>query len=95
MALELTKTETAATWAEVDGIKVSLGEKEVSATLYIKVNLVRATKESGVANLLISNGNSTQAETKEFPIDLDGPNFIKQAYLHIKTLPEFAGSLDV
>jgi len=26
--------------------------------------------------------------------DLDGPNPIKQAYLHLKTLPEFADAID-
>jgi hypothetical protein len=95
MAIQITKSETVATWAEVDGIKVSLGEREVSVRLYVKVSFVRATKANGTAHLLISNEDFTQTQTKEFPINLDGPNFIKQAYEHIKTLPEFAGSVDV
>jgi hypothetical protein len=28
------------------------------------------------------------------PLDLNGPNPIKQAYLHLKSLPEFAGATD-
>lgn len=28
------------------------------------------------------------------PYDLDGPNPIRQAYLHLKTLPEFANAVD-
>ena len=28
------------------------------------------------------------------PFDLNGENAIKQAYLHLKTLPEFAGATD-
>jgi hypothetical protein len=28
------------------------------------------------------------------PLDLDGPNHIKQAYLYLKTLPEFANAID-
>jgi hypothetical protein len=34
--------------------------------------------------------------SKEYsaPYDLDGPNPIRQAYLHLKTLPEFAGATD-
>jgi hypothetical protein len=30
----------------------------------------------------------------ECPYSLDGPNPIKQAYLHLKTLPEFADAID-
>jgi hypothetical protein len=30
----------------------------------------------------------------EFPYDLNGPNPIKQAYLYLKTLPEFADAVD-
>jgi hypothetical protein len=39
---------------------------------------------------------SAQAFSKEFEFtpDLDGPNFIKQVYLHLKTLPEFEGAVD-
>lgn len=29
-----------------------------------------------------------------FVPDLNGANFIKQSYLHLKTLPEFAGATD-
>jgi hypothetical protein len=29
-----------------------------------------------------------------FAPNLDGPNFIKQAYEHLKTLPEFDGAVD-
>jgi hypothetical protein len=30
----------------------------------------------------------------EFAPDLNGPNLFKQAYLHLKTLPEFADAVD-
>jgi len=29
-----------------------------------------------------------------YPYDLEGPNPIKQAYLHLKSLPEFADAVD-
>ena len=29
-----------------------------------------------------------------FSANLDGPNFIKQAYLYLKTLPEFSDATD-
>ena len=30
----------------------------------------------------------------EFSVDLEGPHPIKQAYLYLKTLPEFADAID-
>lgn len=30
----------------------------------------------------------------EFPANMDGPNFIRQGYEYLKTLPEFAGAAD-
>jgi len=64
---------------------------------YIKVATVIASKSEGQATVVFS------AKTKDlilfernflFPIDLEGPNPIKQAYLHLKTLPEFADAID-
>lgn len=95
MALKVTVSKTAPAWADVDGIKISLGERAVSADLYVKVNMVEATKEKGTAHLLLSSEGSAQMQIKQFPVDLDGPNFIKQAYEYLKTLPEFAGAADV
>jgi hypothetical protein len=42
-----------------------------------------------------STGNPSFATAGfECYYDLDGPNPIKQAYLHLKTLPEFADAID-
>ena len=94
MALKLKISTTAPAWADVDGVRVSLGNQPVRVELYVKVNLVEATKEDGVAHLLVSNNESAQMQRKDFKINLDGKNFIAQAYDHLKTLPEFAGAED-
>jgi hypothetical protein len=52
---------------------------------YLRFNLeIKATK-SGVSLDTLSYSVS---------LDLEGPNPIKQAYLHLKTLPEFADAID-
>jgi hypothetical protein len=94
MALKIKLSKMAQTWAEVDGVRVSLGDQAVNVELYVKVNLVEATKEDGVAHLLISTGGSAQMQRQNFKINLDGKNFIAQAYDHLKTLPEFADAID-
>lgn len=33
-------------------------------------------------------------EFYDFVPSMEGPNYIKQAYLHLKTLPEFEGAVD-
>lgn len=65
---------------------------------YIKVSQIKANKESAVAivNFFIEKeGVLLKTENIEFSINLDGANFIAQAYEHLKTLPEFAGAADV
>ena len=64
---------------------------------YYKVSQVSASKEKAVANVhaMTENGGSV-IDRKEyiFVPDLNGTNFIAQAYEHLKTLPEFAGATD-
>ena len=65
--------------------------------VYIKVTRVSATKLEGTATLWFTkgkDGNFLKDFSVDFPIDLDGKNFIAQAYEHIKTLPEFSGAVD-
>lgn len=64
---------------------------------YIKVFQANSTKETCTATYKImkdSNGQVLQEHLTAFPLDLDGPNPIKQAYLYLKTLPEFADATD-
>jgi hypothetical protein len=42
----------------------------------------------------VANGVEVYSKPHSFTPDMDGPNFIKQAYQHLKTLPEFEGAVD-
>lgn len=64
---------------------------------YIKVAQVKASKEGAIAIVNFfseKEGVSLKTENFEFPINLNGSNFIAQAYEHLKTLPELAGATD-
>ena len=65
--------------------------------VYIKVCQVTASKTDGSAHLRFyknKDGNLLKEQDIDFPVTLDGGNFIEQAYAHIKTLPEFSQSKD-
>jgi len=63
--------------------------------VYIKVGDVVGNK-SFVEFEVIFNEDSTfiKKENYTFTPDMQGENFVKQAYEHLKTLPEFAGAVD-
>jgi hypothetical protein len=42
-----------------------------------------------------TSGEPMEIKFYQIPLDINGANFIKQAYAHLKTLPEFADSTDV
>lgn len=65
---------------------------------YLKVETVNADKNHVEANLMIrdqADGTLIKSKQVYFDADMNGPNFIKQAYLHLKTLPEFSSAEDV
>lgn len=75
----------------------NFGESITFTDAYIRVTQASATKETCVASYKIlrsKDGPDLQERFADFSIDLDGPNPIKQAYLHLKTLPEFADATD-
>lgn len=73
------------------------GEIEIDA--HISVIHVSGTSEHAVCNVRTrrnsKEGGIVSDDVYEFTPDMDGPNFIKQAYQYIKTLPEFASAEDV
>ena len=73
---------------------VNTGESMVSVNAYIKVKNVQGGKETVTASVEFSDGQMALQKQVVFAPDLDGPNFIKQAYEHLKTLPEFDGAVD-
>ena len=64
---------------------------------YFKVSQVSATKEKAVATvhaMIESGGSVIDRKDYTFVCNLNGANFIAQAYNYLKTLPEFAGATD-
>jgi hypothetical protein len=63
--------------------------------VYIKIETLDLNKISGKANLSYkSNSNLIKYNQVQFEYNINGDNPIKQAYLHIKSLPEFADAVD-
>jgi hypothetical protein len=70
----------------------------MSVPCYCKVASVRGGKDGMEATLearhINSEGELVDAWRVQFVPDLDGPNFIAQAYAHFKALPQLAGATD-
>jgi|SaaInlStandDraft_3_1057020.scaffolds.fasta_scaffold100827_2 hypothetical protein len=64
---------------------------------YIKVMSISGDKQNMTYHVAFINLDTTvDSVNHSFTPDmLSGDNFIKQAYLHLKTLPEFVGATDV
>jgi hypothetical protein len=62
---------------------------------YFKVETIAGDKSSLTATVS-SQVSSSQKQFVSYTFTplLDGPNFIAQAYEHLKTLPEFEGAID-
>jgi hypothetical protein len=73
------------------------GKQFVFTNAYIKVDQQEGTKEKmrfAVNYTAEKNGEIIERKVYEFVPNLNGENFIKQAYLHLKSLPEFADAVD-
>lgn len=99
MALQHTITVSGAGTIKTEDGVVALGDRtETLANCYIKVDGIDASKEIATASVSISVSGETKIFRKYTfaPSVSDGSaNFIKQAYEHLKALPEFAGAADV
>lgn len=76
----------------------TLENKLVANNAYIRItNISIANKEHAVANLSFGVDETAipfQHKTIPFAYNLQGDNAWRQAYTHIKTLPEFVGATD-
>lgn len=72
-------------------------ESKTLSSAYIKVESVDARKDTATAYVSIASGESRLGKKYQFTPSVadNADNFIKQAYEHLKTLSEFAGSTDV
>jgi hypothetical protein len=73
---------------------VNLRDDTIELDCYVKVNMVKANKDKATAEVVFTSGNSVFTKFYEFATDMQGENPIRQAYKHLKTLPEFAGATD-
>lgn len=80
------------------GYPESASEKEVVfEKTYCKIVGLSGNKDNfnfKLAKMSAKDGVLVEEQDFSFKPTLDGGNFIEQAYNHLKTLPEFAGSTD-
>jgi len=64
---------------------------------YIRVERVEGTKHLVHATVSLEDVKAGYESSTfiEFSPDMNGANFITQAYAHLKTLPEYKGAVDV
>jgi len=92
MALKKTEIVQAQLVARTDlGVQDLNETRMVQMEKYIKVERVEGDKNKAKA-FVSQNGQSLIEIT--FNVDLSGGNFIKQAYQHLKNLPEFDNAVD-
>lgn len=76
----------------------NFGEEQTFNNAYIKVARVSGTKTSVSAVVEIrkeADGKLLHSESHVFEPSMSADNFIKQAYQHVKTLPDYSGATDV
>ena len=67
----------------------------VANDVYVKVSGIYGSKDSiSFQAIGIANDQQIFSGSFSFAPTLEGDNFIKQAYAHLKTLPDFAGAVD-
>ena len=92
MALKKIETTEAQLVARTDlGVQDLNETRMVQMEKYIKVERVEGDKNKAKA-FVSQNGQFLRQIT--FDVDLSGGNFIKQAYQHLKNLPEFDSAVD-
>lgn len=77
--------------------RIAFGQSVAVPDAYIKVESVTGNKaiiHANVSFMTASDGQEIDSLRVGFEPSIDGGNFIKQAYEHLKTLPEFDGAVD-
>ena len=74
-----------------------LGTNVVVPDAYMKIARIDGSKERLRVTVEVKDkkdGQSLSTHTHQFEPSLDGDNFIRQGYVFIKTLPEYADAVD-
>lgn len=81
---------------QTQGGQTSVGHQKASFSAYCKVINFTGDKNHGRINVESTGDGfrSISEYTVPFSIEDDAPNFVKQAYIYLKTLPEFADATD-
>ena len=76
--------------------RIKTGQSKVAIAAYIKVQSISGDKNNINATVMFTDDNIQFNKQYGFPASvIDGaPNYIKQAYTYLKTLPEFENSED-
>jgi len=81
-----------------ENVVIKTGHANITTPpLYIKVQSISGNKITVSATVTFSYQESKEQLMQKdyiFSANLNGGNFIAQAYEHLKTLPEFAGATD-
>lgn len=106
--MALTKTTTVNVHIEAKGPSIALAALEIPQfetrsvpvkDAYIRVEEVTSTKSAGIATVHIYTADKSELIGKdgfEFAVSVGAgsPNFIQQAYEHMKRLPKYAEAKD-
>ena len=76
--------------------QVALGDQNATFTAYCKITTVNGNKEGGRIAVECSADNYNVVKQYDVPFSVEdgAPNFIKQGYEHLKTLPEYKDAVD-
>jgi len=80
--------------SKVNGAIVARSTGSISEQCYVKVEDVTGTKDEISFTASMTGGSFSVSKSFLFTPDMNGPTYIKQADLHLKSLPEYAGALE-
>ena len=75
---------------------ISLGPQKTAFSAYCKITNINTNKERGRVVIECTDRNYTvsKAYNVQFSVDENAPNFVKQAYEYLKTLPDWKDATD-
>lgn len=76
--------------------QISIGNQKTAFTAYCKIVEIRGNKERGNVTVECKSENYSISKqyVVQFSVEDGASNFVKQAYVHLKTLPEWADATD-
>jgi hypothetical protein len=84
------------TIVQTDEGPVSIGRQKSAFTAYCKIVNISGNKEFGRVSVECKDDTHKVAKQYSVPFSVaeGAPNFVKQAYDHLKTLPDWADATD-